>query len=185
VNDGVREIEVKYRVSDTVAVIDALRQRGVVLSAPMGQDDQAYAEQGWSYGQSKAGRAFARLRSQDGRNLFCVKQPVENELACLEHETEVAEREQMHAAVVAMGFYPTVRIVKTRRTGRLGPMSLCLDEVCGLGSFLEIEMMIGGSRSGADVQRELDSFARSLGVELERSTETYDSLVRAAQAVVV
>jgi hypothetical protein len=35
------------------------------------------------------------------------------------------------------------------------------------------------------VQRELDSFARSLGVELESSTETFDSLVRAAQAAVV
>ncbi|MFI6758970.1 class IV adenylate cyclase [Micromonospora sp. NPDC050417] len=184
-SDGVREIEVKYRVSDTDAMIDALRDRGVELSAPVEQDDQAYAMRGWSYGQGKTGFAFARLRSQGGRHLFCVKQPVDNELACMEHETEVAEREQMHAAIVAMGFYPTVRIVKDRRTGRLGSMSLCLDEVRGLGSFLEIETMVSDTRSGAEVQHELDSFARSLGVELMRSTETYDSLVRAAQAAVV
>jgi len=31
------------------------------------------------------------------------------------------------------------------------------------------------------VQAELDAFARSLGVQLERTTDTYDSLVRAAQ----
>jgi hypothetical protein len=32
------------------------------------------------------------------------------------------------------------------------------------------------------VQAERDAFAHSLGVELERTTETYDSLVRSALA---
>ncbi len=180
---GVREIEVEYRVTDTEALLDALRQRGIAFSAPVEQDDQAYAMRGWTYGQSRTGLAFARLRSQNGRHLFCVKQPVDNELSCAEHETEVAERDQMHGAILATGFYPTVRIVKIRRTGRLGTMSFCLDEVRHLGSLLEIETMIGDDRPGIEVRHELDSFARSLGVELTRSTDTYDSLVRAAQAV--
>jgi adenylate cyclase class 2 len=182
-SDGIREIEVKYRIADADAVLDALRQRGVTFSAPVEQDDQAYAARGWAYGQSKAGLAFARLRTQNGRHLFCVKQPLDNELACAEHETEVADRAPMHAAILAMGFYPTVRIVKTRRSGRLGQLSLCLDEVAGLGSFLEIEAIVSDDRSGVEVQRRLDEFARSLGVELERSTDTYDSLVRSAQVV--
>lgn len=179
----IREIEVKYQVREPVALCRALHAKGVVFSAPIRQDDQAYAMVGWTYGQSKAGAAFARLRTEDGRHAFCVKKPLDNELACQEHETEVGCREQMHEAIMAMGFYPTVRIVKTRRTGRLDDMLLCLDEVDGLGAFFEIEVMVGGDRPAADVQRELDQFACSLGVELARSTETYDSLLRAASPV--
>ncbi|MER5703837.1 CYTH domain-containing protein [Micromonospora sp. NPDC002296] len=181
--DGVREIEVKYRVAEPAALVRALHDRGAVFSAPVRQDDQAYAANGWSYGQSKAGAAFARLRTENGRHTFCVKKPLDNELACAEHETEVLGRAEMHAAILAMGFYPTMRIVKTRRTARLDHMLLCLDEVDGLGAFFEIEAMISGDRPAAEVQQDLDRFARSLRVELERSTETYDSLIRAALSV--
>ncbi|SCL53502.1 adenylate cyclase, class 2 [Micromonospora citrea] len=181
--DGLREIEVKYRVGDPDTLVDAIEARGATFSEPVHQDDQAYAAVGWSYGQSKAGAAFARLRTENGRHVFCVKKPLANELACREHETEVLVRDQMHEAILAMGFYPTVRIVKTRRTARLGQMSLCLDEVRGLGAFFEIEVMVAGPRPADDVQCDLDRFARSLGVELERTTETYDSLIRASLPV--
>jgi adenylate cyclase class 2 len=179
----VREIEVKYRVHDLAAVEEALRVHGVSLSDPVHQDDQAYAPQGWHYGMSKLGVAFARLRTQDGRHLFTLKRPMDNELACLEYETEVADRDQMHQAIQQMGFYPTVRIVKTRRTGRLGELSLCLDDVANAGVFLEIEKVVGPGVPGEVVQAGLHAFASSLGVPLERSTETYDSLVRAAAGV--
>lgn len=180
---GVWEIEVKYRVADREALEGALERAGVVLSRPVVQDDQAYAENGWSYGESKIGRAFVRLRTQDGRHLFTVKKPVDNAMACLEAETVVDDRDQMHAAIELMGFYPTVRIVKTRRVARLGEMTICLDEVAHAGVFLELEQTVGAAESGVAVQEALDRFARSLGVELERTNDTYDSLVRAALAL--
>jgi adenylate cyclase, class 2 len=110
-----------------------------------------------------------------------VSSTTDNELACLEFETEVADRSQMHEAVLLIGFHPTVRIVKTRRTARLGELSLCLDQVEHLGAFLEIERVIPPGQSGVALQAELDVFARSLGVPLERTTDTYDSLLRAAR----
>lgn len=178
----IREIEVKYRVADPAELETALRARHLTFSRPSRQDDQAYAQDGWHYGLSKLGVAFARLRTQDGRHLFTLKRPTDNELACLEFETEVADRAQMHEAITLMGFYPTVRIVKTRRTATIGELSLCLDEVEHAGAFLEVEKVIGPGQSGEAVQADLDAFARSLGVDLERTTETYDSLVRAALA---
>ncbi|GAA2407505.1 hypothetical protein GCM10010191_14800 [Actinomadura vinacea] len=178
----VQEIEVKYRVFDGPALEAALAGRGIVLSAPVRQDDQAFAPEGWAYGQSKLGVPFARLRTQDGRHLFTVKTPVANEQACLEQETVVEDREQMHRALLTMGFRPTVRIVKERRTARLaelGGVSVCVDEVAHVGLFVEFESVIA-AESGETAQRELDQLARSLGVELERTSDTYDSLVRAA-----
>jgi adenylate cyclase class 2 len=119
---GAREIEVKYRVGGVDGLWRALVARGAAVGATVRQDDQAYAPVGWSYGDSKLGVAFARLRTQDGRRLFTVKRPLENELACLEHETEV---------------------------------------------------LTGGR-----------CIAQSLGVALERTSRTYDSLVRAALTAV-
>lgn len=129
----VREVEAKYRVADVEALLLALKPRGVELAPAVVQDDQAYAPAGWRYGQSKIGVPFGRLRTEAGRHVFTVKVPGDNELSCEEHETEVTDRDEMHAAVVAMGFTPTVRIVKTRRRGRWGGVSLCLDDVTGLG----------------------------------------------------
>jgi len=174
-----QEVEVKYRIFDSEAVLTQLTARGVTMSAGVHQDDQAYAPVGWGYDQPKIGVPFARLRTQDGRHLFTVKKPLDNEMACLEHESEVADREQMHAALLAMGFCPTIRIVKTRRTGTLGDLSLCVDEVEHAGVFLEAERLVPAGESGEAAQGRLDEFVRSLGVPVERTTDTYDSLIRA------
>jgi adenylate cyclase, class 2 len=57
---AVREVEAKYRVLDEAALTAALGRQGVTLSAPVRQDDQAYAPVGWRYGMSKIGVPFAR-----------------------------------------------------------------------------------------------------------------------------
>lgn len=62
-----REIEVKYRVEDTEALLVALKSRGIELSEPVFQDDQAYAPAGWQFGDSKLGVSFLRLRTVAGR----------------------------------------------------------------------------------------------------------------------
>ncbi|QXJ22196.1 class IV adenylate cyclase [Actinomadura graeca] len=178
--EGSREIEVKYRIADPVAAAEALSAAGFVLSPPIHQDDQAYAEVGWQYGMSKVGVAFARLRTVQGRYVFTVKKPIDNEMVCTEYECEVSDREQMHHAIMAMGFYPTVQIVKTRRTASRAALSLCLDEVERIGSFLEVERLVASHQSGLQVQAELNEFVRSLGIAAERTTDTYDSLIRAA-----
>lgn len=179
----IREVEVKYRIADAEAVIEALESRGATWSAPVCQDDQAYAPAGWDYSRSKLGVAFARLRTQDGCCVFTVKVPRANEMACVEHETLVADRDQMHQAITAMGYAPTVRIVKTRRAARLGDMQFCLDEVEHAGTFLEIETTLHDySEAELAVQTRLDDFATSLGITTQRVRDTYDSLVRASLA---
>jgi adenylate cyclase, class 2 len=176
----VREVEVKYRVRDKETLLAALKRRGVEFAAPFYQDDQAYAPDGWSYGDAKLGVSFVRLRTVDDQHTFTLKRPAENALSCDEHETAIMDREQMDRAILAMGFCPTVRIAKMRRTAVLDDLVLCVDEVEGLGTFLELERMVPDDVSGEAVHAELASFVKSLDVEAERTGETYDSLVRAA-----
>ncbi|TDB78194.1 CYTH domain-containing protein [Actinomadura sp. KC216] len=176
-----QEIEVKYRVIDEDRLVRALTDQGVKLSDAVHQDDQAYAPEWWDYGQPKAGVPFARLRTVGDQHLLTVKTPQDNELACLEAETVVADAKQMHAALLLMGFRPTVRIVKERRRGQAGNMALCLDDVRDAGLFFEIETVLGDAESGTVAQARLDAWANGLDAKLERVTETYDSVVRANQ----
>ena len=128
-----REIELKYRVEDLEALVLALKSRGIELSEPVFQDDQAYAPAGWQFGDSKRGVSFLRLRTVQGRHYFTLKQPADNAQDCLEYETQVADRQAMHHAALHMGYRPTVRIAKTRRMATVGGCSLCIDEVDGIG----------------------------------------------------
>jgi adenylate cyclase class 2 len=176
----VREVEVKFRVFDPEALFAALRARGIELGPPVRQDDQAYAPAWWNYGDDRQGVPFARLRTAGGQHVFTVKRPAENVLSCEEHETVIDDRVQMHQAIVAMGFCPTVRICKARRTAAVGDLVLCVDEVDGVGVFVEVERIVPDCVPGEEVQAELSSFVASLGITAERSIQTYDSLVRAA-----
>jgi adenylate cyclase class 2 len=177
----VREVEVKFRVDDLEALLVVLKDRGIELSEPVYQDDQAYAPSGWQFGDSKLGVSFVRLRTVGGRHFFALKQPGVNAQACLEFETEVADREAMHGAIVRMGYRPTVRVAKSRRVAVLEGCSLCVDDLDGVGAFLELERLVPDEVEAGAVQAELAAFAASLGIGGVRTEETYDSLVRAAQ----
>lgn len=178
----VREIETKYRVADLEALLAALKQAGVYMSDPVYQDDQAYAPAGWRPELGQVGHTFARVRTQGSVHLLTTKTPLANAMECVEYETIVADREQMHGALLALGYEPTVRIVKHRRTGTTGPIGVCVDLVEGLGVFVELELVVDDDRDGLAVQAELDAWARGLDAALERTTDTYDTLVRAATA---
>jgi adenylate cyclase, class 2 len=175
-----REIEVKFQVRDAAALLLALKARGIELNEPITQDDQAYAPEGWSDGDGKIGVSFLRLRTVNGHHTFTLKRPVENALSCTEHESSVEDREQMHRAILAMGFRPTVRFGKVRRTATLPDFELCVDEVVGLGTFLELERMVDQNTPGEVVQSSLAAFVASLEIDATRIDETYDSLLRAA-----
>ncbi|OLT30592.1 adenylate cyclase [Nocardiopsis sp. CNR-923] len=176
-----REIEIKYRVADPAALLVALERAGVVMGQAVLQDDQAYAPADWTPGTPRIGRTFCRLRTQDGLHVFTTKTPTADPMEHIEHETAVADRGQMHAAVLRMGYVPSLRVVKYRRTGVVREMLVCLDEVADLGAFLELEVVADDDRDGSAVRAELDAWARGLGVQLEHTTLTYDILVRVAQ----
>ena len=80
-----------------------------------------------------------------------------------------------------MGYRPTVRVAKIRRVAALEHCLLCVDDLEGLGAFLELERMVPDEVAAEVVQADLAAFAVSLGVTAARTEETYDSLVHAAQ----
>lgn len=170
----------KCRVASTVAsVMVHLAERGAVWSEPVVQDDQAYAEHDWTFDQSKLGRTFARIRTTAGVHTLTLKIPQANALACIEHEVAVHDADAMAAILVAMGYRPTVRIRKRRRTARFGDITLCLDDVDNLGLFIEAEMMTAPDADAARTQGALRAWIEAFGLPITFTEDGYDTLMAA------
>lgn len=74
-------VEVKYRVGDLRELTAAPAQQGLCCRSRSRRTIRRTPPAGWSYGISKIRVPFARLRTQDGRHLFTVKKPIDNEMA--------------------------------------------------------------------------------------------------------
>jgi len=172
-----RIVEVEARFSVSADALARLEAQGLVFGDPIVQDDQAYAPAHWSWGDNRIGVPFARLRTQLGRHLLTVKRPITDVRTCVERECEVTDRCAMHDALELMGFTPTVRIVKSRRTARRDELSFCFDELQSVGTFVEIEAL---AREGDDldaVRQQIESLLDRMGVSAKRCTLSYDTLV--------
>ncbi len=168
------EIEAKARVKDGEILIARLQEIGCELSTSISQDDQIYNLKGLDISKGLQGTAVLRIREQEGRIIFNLKKDRSNELDCTEREVDVSDKKALEDIINLLGFEKTVEVHKKRRKGRYGEYEICLDEVEGLGSFVEVEKM--SDEDGQKVQDELFAFLQTLGVDsLDRVTQGYDT----------
>lgn len=135
-----REIEIKVRVQDKKALEDSLRGAGIVLSEPIKQHDVVYGKPGSL--DNAPGANWLRIRTEnDSKVVFTLKQSVVGHLDSIEHELEVSDAVEMEAIIQLLGFELYSDITKIRQKCKVGDIEICLDEVPGLGTFIEAEKM--------------------------------------------
>ncbi len=61
----------------------------------------------------------------------------------MELETEVQDADVMESILTHLEFFPVVKVIKTRKYLRRDTITACLDQVDGLGDFLELEVVAG------------------------------------------
>jgi len=161
-----REIEIKLRVRDMKTLEQALAERGCTLSAPIHQHDVIYqrADDTFFWEGTKEGDNVLRIRRDDKGASFTLKQQCTHELDNIECETRVENAEEMHRALLLLGFTPEVEVKKIRRKGMLGKDEICLDEVEELGSFVELERLTDDDADPKEVAEELYRKLESLGL---------------------
>jgi adenylate cyclase class 2 len=175
-----REIEIKLRVKDHDALKRKLGEIGCALSAPIHQHDTVYAKAGdtsiWE--DMKEGYVIVRIRRDDREAIFTLKQQRTNEHDNIECETRIDDADAMHRALTLLGFAPEVEVKKVRRKGKLGDDEICLDEVEGLGAFVELERMADDDADPKQVAEALYSKLESLGLSRkDEETRGYDTQV--------
>ncbi len=171
-----REIEIKARVKDRDTVMKKLTIIGCVFGEPVVQKDTVYARNVGSLEAYNNNNVYLRIRIKDnGKAFFTAKKPISG-LDKLEHETEITKSKEMHEAILLMGFKEAVKVHKSRITTEYNGCEICIDEVEGLGLFIEMEKMGDGDADA--IQKELFDFFKSLGVEeKDRIHVGYDILM--------
>jgi len=175
-----REIEIKVRVHQPVEILAALEKAGVQLGEPTKQHDVVYARPGAKDGDPN--EAWLRVRTEnDSKVIFTLKRSVSGELDSIEHETEVASETEITNIIRQLGYELFSDLTKVRRKGHAGGIEICYDEVPGLGTFLEAELLSPEDADYDVVVARLWEFAGHLGFsKADQVTSGYDVLLRQA-----
>src|SRR5947209_4778675 len=165
------EIEVKFRVADHAELERRLAERGVATGGTAEHQDAYLAHPSRDFAQT--GEAF-RIRSEGTSNRITYKGPKLGGPTKTREEIEVEfaggveAREQLGRAFERLGFRP-VAVVRKRRSEyhleyRGRPMVVALDLAEGLGSFAEVETLVGSDADLAGAQGAVLDLARELGL---------------------
>jgi adenylate cyclase, class 2 len=166
------EIEVKARVQEFDSLLKKLSELGCEVTLPISQKDVVFTD-----GETDPKkRNIIRIRDTKGKHILTLKRDREDELDCIEIETEVGDPEAMRDMLHMMGYEERVRVNKLRRKAAYRDYEICLDEVEGLGSFIEVEKI--SEESGEAIKNEILEFLISLGVSPnDRVFHGYDTLL--------
>lgn len=177
-----KEVEVKVKLKNKDEVIEKLKALGCVLSRKVQNDVVFFPNDIKDLSTRLTGRNFLRIREQikDGvtKYIFTLKQPQLNDFDCIEYETEISDPENLARALKLMGYYEFTRVNKVRDTGKVSGYEICLDEVEGLGSFMELEALGEEIGDSLKIQEELYLFLEQFGAGPEDKIEDgYDVLM--------
>lgn len=115
-------------------------------------------------------RSVRRLPDGPWESLVTYKGPKLDRVsnARTEYETGVSDGGTAQKLLEALGYRPLAQVDKVRRTYRLDQVALCLDQVEGLGGFLELELLVPGEEQREAAVERLLALLEALGVSRER-----------------
>ncbi len=174
-----KEIEVKAQVSDSFVELRLVLERlGAVLQKEVQQNDAIFLPKGLGFGDIVWGMPVLRIREENEKTLFTIKQKSKNLLSAIELETHIDNALDFARMLDLMNYAAVLEVRKHRCLYKYKELAICLDEVEGLGTFIELEKMADETADEAAIQSELWQFLTQLGVkEEDRVTKGYDNLL--------
>jgi adenylate cyclase class 2 len=142
------EVEQKHRVADVTALMAQLTKRNVTFEPPTMQSDQYFAHPARDF--VKTDEAL-RIRTSDGKSFVTYKGPKLDVVTKTRRELELpldeqdADGSKFAELLAALGFRPVATVRKQRRKFRINhagrQVEGALDEVDGIGTFAELELI--------------------------------------------
>lgn len=172
-----REIEIKARVRDEHLLRSALQSRGIKLSRPIRQHDEVFAVPGAAPGMHCI---WLRIRTEDNsRHTFTLKRSVTSKHDSIEHEVDFSGTDELRSIIGILGYVPFSDINKLRQKAKYGDFEVCLDNVDGLGLFIEIESMCEHYADVESVRAKLWRVLEDFGIlRTDEESEGYDIMVK-------
>ena len=171
------EIEIKLPIADRDSVHAKLIQLGFQEKARIRECDMYYNSD--YHDVKKLGEA---LRIRKSTNLltgitkaqinFKGKKIDKVSMSRQEYETVVEDAESMDQILKSLGFSPVAGVAKTRIYLQQEEMTACLDQVDGLGDFLELEVIAYEETLCEKYLENMEQLLTSLGLSMKDTVRT-------------
>jgi adenylate cyclase class 2 len=163
------EIEIKARVESLEAIEEKILKRGGLFRKEATQEDLYFNHPGRDFAETDEA---LRLRRVEGRFYLTYKGAKIDNLTKTREELNLPVGDSDLAAEILteLGFTKVLRVKKRRRYFRLNEFDVMLDNVDGLGNFIEVE------KKGNYRPEELVGFLKGLGIN-ESETRSYLELL--------
>ncbi|MBP3879848.1 MAG: class IV adenylate cyclase [Lachnospiraceae bacterium] len=170
------EVEVKIPVGDLKEVRAGLLKAGFVHAWSRIEKDTYF--DGGANGIRKSGQAL-RVRQildcdtgeKKAEINFKGKKIDSVSMSRPEYETSVGDGETAGKILLEAGFFPVKpAVIKKREMLVCGEMTACLDEVEGLGTFLELEILADDESGRDPALRKIEAILTGMGFAMEDTT---------------
>ncbi len=157
------EVEIKVKIDDKDKVVEQLKKLGFKFIKKKFQEDIYF--NGIDRDFKETDEAL-RIRDEDGNFFVTYKGKKIDKISKTREEIEVKieDKEKMRQIFKKLGFKEVPPIRKIREIYRKGDMEASIDEVEGLGLFLELEKVISNINDKDEVLEEMMDILKALNI---------------------
>ena len=112
------------------------------------------------------------------RSLMTLKIERQAKLVSDEYEFAVDSSDMAHQMLTALGWQEVVTVDKVRLESKTEDYTICVDEVAGLGLFIELEVLAEDDANTDNIQQQMYSFLKNLNIDGELWKIPYDTSIR-------
>ena len=115
------------------------------------------------------------------RSLMTLKIEGQTKLASDEYEFVVDDGNAARQMLTALGWQKVITIDKVRLESKTEDYTICIDEVTGLGLFIELEVLTEDSADVKNIQQQMCNFLKNLDIDGKLWKIPYDTSIRNLQ----
>jgi len=115
------------------------------------------------------------------RSLMTLKVGGQTKLASDEYEFAVDGGNAARQMLTALDWQEIVTVDKVRLESKTEDYTICIDEVAGLGLFIELEVLTEDSADVKNIQQQMCNFLKNLNIDGELWKIPYDTSIRNLQ----
>lgn len=185
------EIESKFKLSDNMTrdkLIAILKSQFITSISSKRQIDTVFLLPEQVDAPIVPGSKIMRVRDvlnpETGelqRSLMTLKVEGQTKLVSDEYEFVVDDGNAARQMLTALGWQEIVTVDKVRLESKTEDYTICIDEVAGLGLFIELEILTKDSADVKNIQQQMCNFLKNLNIDGELWKIPYDTSIRNMQ----
>lgn len=171
------EMELKALLKNRLQVMKKIEKFGCEWVLVGMQEDIIYEKNDI---QQIAHTPIFRIRKCGDKTILTLKVLEEDFDTAEELELNINDEKIMHKMLQTIGFLPKIQIVKRREMTKYKGFNICIDEVEGLGDFIEVEMISEKKNDKNIIYEEIRKILLEIGVEEQdlRKEKYYEMLLK-------